>query len=139
MCIIRGRSTDKGQKYVLFSEEYFLSIVKVTYCGEYMSRTVRRKNDFLRHLSVDRWYLPETDTISFKENVLERFGNKKKSISLYYTDSRIAKNSKRVQFRGVQSNKKVRNQFKKDMAVNFKTKDYEDFEFSNKDLHKKYF
>lgn len=104
-----------------------------------MSRTVRRKNDFLRHLSVDRWYLPETDTISIKENVLERFGNKKKSISLYYTDSRITKNSTRVQFRGAQSNKKVRNEFKKNMAVNFKTKDYEDFEFSNKDLHKKYF
>lgn len=104
-----------------------------------MSRTVRRKNDCFRHLAVDRWYLPETDTISIKEIVLERFGNKKKSISLHYTDSRIVKNSTRVQFRGVQSNKKVRNDFKKNMAVNFKTKDYEDFEFSNKDLHKKYF
>jgi hypothetical protein len=104
-----------------------------------MSRTARRKNDFLRHLLVDRWYLPETDTISIKESVLERFGNKKKSISLYYTDSRTPKNSTIVQFRGLQSNKKVRNEFKKNMAVNFKTKDYEDFEFLNKDLHKKYF
>jgi hypothetical protein len=105
-----------------------------------MSRTVRRKNGVLRHLLVDRWYLPETDTIYIKEIVLKSLGNnKKKSISLYYTDSRTPKNSKHVQFRGVQSNKKVRNEFKKNMAVNFKTKDYEDFEFSNKDLHKKYF
>lgn len=105
-----------------------------------MSKTYRRKNCYLEYLIVTRWYLDcEEYTSSYRDHLVNKYGGLKNHLKRFHSDSGIEYNSDWVQNRGVVSNKKVRNEFKNKMSKNMKRFDYEDFDFTPIDQHKKLF